>query len=170
MNMEILKNFGIEPTLLLAQIVNFLIILFVLKKFFYKPITKALDDRKRRIEQSLKNADEIEEKLKKTEEKTTQILEEARNQAQSIIQDTTKEAERILENANLEARKTAEDTITSAREDIEKQKEQMQKSLEKETLTLVAEVVKKILGRNLNQREKQDLTSKAISDITKQVS
>jgi len=52
--MEILKEFGIQPTLLLAQIVNFLIILFVLKKFFYKPIIKVLDARKKRIEVSLK--------------------------------------------------------------------------------------------------------------------
>ena len=73
--MEILKNFGIQPTLLLAQIVNFTIILFVLKKFFYKPITKVLEERKRRIEESLKNADEIEAKLQKTAEKTAQILE-----------------------------------------------------------------------------------------------
>ena len=109
--MEILKNFGIQPILLLAQIVNFTIILFVLKKFFYRPITKVLEDRKKRIEESLKNADEIEARLKKTEGKTAQILEEARAQAQNIIATTNSEAEKIYEKASADARKLAEDTI-----------------------------------------------------------
>ena len=65
--MEIIRNFGIQPVLLLAQIVNFLIILYLLQKFFYKPIVKLLEQRKKRIEESLKNADLIEEKLKKTQ-------------------------------------------------------------------------------------------------------
>ena len=72
--MEFLKEFGIQPTLLIAQIVNFLIILFILKKFFYKPIIKLLDDRKKKIEESLKNAELIEERLKQTEEKSAQII------------------------------------------------------------------------------------------------
>lgn len=168
--MEILKNFGIQPTLLAAQIVNFTIILFVLKKFFYKPISKALDDRKKRIEQSLKNADEIESRLKSTEEKTAKILEEANSQSQIIINRAKSEAEIIYENARVDARKLAEDTIASARFQIEKQKQEMQKSLERETLTLVVEVVKKVLGKNLKTKEKQDLTQKAAQEITHKVS
>ena len=167
--MEILRNFGIQPTLLLAQIVNFTIILFVLKKFFYKPITKALDDRKKRIEESLKNADEIEARLKKTAEKTAQILESARTQSQNIIAGTNKEAQRIYETASLEARKLTEEAVSKAGEQIEKQRQEMQKSLERETLTLVAEVVKKVLGRNLNPKERQNLTNKAIGNMTKHV-
>lgn len=167
--MEILTRFGIQPTLLLAQIVNFTIILFVLKKFFYKPITKALENRKRRIEESLKNADEIETRLKKTEEKTAQILESARSQSQNIIAGANKEAQRIYETASLEARKLTDEAISKAREQIDRQRQEMQKSLEKETLTLVAEVVKKVLGRNLSFKERQDLTNKSIENITNQV-
>lgn len=167
--MDILTRFGIQPTLLLAQIVNFTIILFVLKKFFYKPITKALDDRKKRIEESLKNADEIEARLKKTEQKTEQILESARNQSQNIIAGANKEAERIYDTASLEARKLTEEAVLGAREQIERQRVEMQKSLEKETLNLVVEVVKKVLGRTLKPNEKQGLTSKAVTEITKQM-
>src|SRR4030043_2475120 len=93
--MEIFKSFGIQPALLIAQIVNFLIILILLKKFFYKPITKILEERKKRIEESLKNADLIEERLKKTEEKSAQILDETRKNAQDLIDEAKKESERI---------------------------------------------------------------------------
>ncbi len=167
--MQIFKEFGIQPILLLAQIINFLIILYLLKRFFYGPIIKVLDDRKKRIAESLKNADLIEEKLRKTEEKSAQILEEARNNAREIINDAKKEAERIYTEAAVEARKLTEETLIKANDQIAREREQMQKDLEKETLTLVAEIVKKVLGRNLKTKERQDLTTKALSEITKQI-
>ena len=168
--MEIFKSFGIQPVLLLAQIVNFLIILFLLKKFFYKPIIKILDDRKQRIAESLQNAQTIEERLKKTEEKSAQILDETRKNAQELLDETKKEAERISTQAQAENRKTIEQTIAQATKQIESQRLQMRKQLQKETLGLVLEVVKKVLERSLKPKERQDLTTKALSEITKKVS
>lgn len=167
--MEILKNFGIQPTLLLAQIVNFLIILFILKKFFYKPIVKALEDRKKKIEESLVNAQLIEEKLQKTEEQSTQILEQARLDTQNLITQAKQEAQRISDEAAKEARKTIDQALIEAKSQIELQKAQMQRELEKETLSLVADVVKKLLGRTLKDKERRELTEKTISQITKQL-
>ena len=167
--MEILTNFGIQPVLLLAQIVNFLIILFLLKKFFFAPIIGILENRKRRIEESLKNADLIEEKLAETEEKTQKILEEARNNAVNIISEAKQEADRIYEQAQEDTRKLAEETIAKTAIQIEKQKEELEKQLEKETLTLVSQIVKKVLGRSLRENERQNLTEKAIAEMTKQI-
>lgn len=168
--MQIFESFGIQPTLLLAQIVNFLVILFLLKKFFYKPIIKILDERKKRIEESLKNADLIEEKLKKTEEKSALITQVAQKNAQDLIESAKGEAERITNQAVGESRKIVEEGLTEARVQIEVQRQQMQKQLENETLTLVVEVVKKVLGRTLKTKEKQELTKNALSQITKEVS
>ena len=122
--MDILKSFGIQPTLLLAQIVNFLIILFLLSKFFYKPIIRMLEDRKKRIEQSLTNTDLIEEKLKNTQEKSTQIIKEAQKNAQDLITEAKNRAEQIIENANLEAGKSTEEGLKNAKGQIAAEKEQ----------------------------------------------
>lgn len=167
--MEVFKSFGIQPVLLLAQIVNFLIILVLLRKFFYAPITKALEDRKKRIAESLQEANLIEEKLKKTNEDTTKILEEAQNNAQILITEAKNEAEKITERATVEGRKIIEDALAEAKLQIEAERQKMQKQLEQETLALVIEVVKKVLGRNLKGKEKQDLTRSAVSQITKQI-
>ena len=167
--MEFLNEFGIQPTLLIAQIVNFLIILFLLKKFFYKPIIKLLDDRKKKIEESLKNADFIEERLKQTEEKSIQIIEEARRNSQNLITESKKEADRILAQAAIEARKSAEQTILDAQTQLNLQKQEMKKELEGETLTLVVEVVRKVLGRTVSPKEKQVLTSRAASEIGRKI-
>jgi len=167
--MEVFKSFGIQPILLLAQIVNFLIILVLLRKFFYAPITKALEGRKKRIAESLQEADLIEEKLKKTNEDTAKVLEEAQNNAQILITEAKNEAEKITERATVEGRKIIEDALAEAKLQIEAERQKMQKQLEQETLSLVIEVVKKVLGRNLKCKEKQDLTKNAVSEITKQI-
>lgn len=167
--MEIAKQFGIEPTLLLAQVVNFVIILVVLKKFFYKPIVKTLEDRKAKIEQSLQNADLIEQKLDATEQQSKKAIEEAMQQAKTIIDDAKAEAQRLNDQALEDARKTQEESAIASQAQIESQKEQMRKELEKETLQLVAEVTKKVLGRTLNKKEKEELTTAAANQIGRQV-
>ena len=167
--MEVFKSFGIQPVLLLAQIVNFLIILALLRKFFYAPIIKALENRKKRIAESLQNADIIEQKLQKTNEDTAKILSEAQNNAQVLITEAKKEAELITEKATVEGRKIIEGALAEAKSQIEAERQKMQKQLEQETLTLVIEVVKKVLGRNLKGKEKQDMTKSAVLQITKQI-
>lgn len=165
--MQILENFGIQPVLLLAQIVNFAIILFLLKKFFYKPIIGALEDRKKKIAESLANAQTIEENLAKTKESTAKILEEATLSAQDIMSQAHQEAQRIADLAVAEARKLAQETQITAEARIETQKQVMRQELRQEILSLVVEVVQKVLTRTLTSRERRQLTSKSISEITR---
>ncbi len=167
--MEILKDFGVQPTLLFGQIVNFLIILFLLRKFFYGKILKILDDRKKTIEESLKNADLIEANLQKTKEQSAKIIEETQKNAQLLIEDAKKGAENISQKALVEAREIHKQSIKDTKIQIASERLLMQKQLEKETLTLVVGVVKKVLGRNLKDKEKQEITSGAIGEINKQL-
>ena len=167
--MDILKNFGIQPTLLLAQIVNFLIILFLLQKFFYKPIIKMLEGRKKRIEQSLENADLIEEKLKNTQEKSTQIIKEAQKNAQDLITEAKTQAEQIIENANLEARKSIEEGVKNAQTQIAAEKEQEVREVETQSLSIISTVIKKVMGRTISASEKNQLTKEAVLELTKQI-
>ncbi len=168
--MGVIQSFGIQPVLLLAQIVNFLIIFFLLKKFFYAPIVKMLEDRRARIEESLKNADVIENRLEETDVKVAKALEEARANAQVVMQDAKAEARRIVDEATEEGHKITESAITEARSQIELERLKMQKELQGETATIAGVLLKKVLGRTMSSKEKQELTKTSISQITKQVS
>ena len=87
-----MEQLGIEPKLLLAQIVNFLIIAFVLTKLLYKPILAMLEKRKKEIAQGLELTEKMrlaEEKYKEKEEK---LLSEARREARTIVEAAEKEA------------------------------------------------------------------------------
>lgn len=167
--MEVLQNFGIQPTLLFGQIVNFLIILFLLRKFFYGKIVGMLEERRKKIDESLKNAALIEENLEKANQESAAIIEEAQKNAQMLLEDAKKEAENISQKALDEAREIHKQTMEATKAQITAERLQMQKQLEKETLTLVVGVVKKVLGRNLKDKEKQEITKGAIGEINRQI-
>ena len=76
--MEILKNLGFDPVMLAAQIVNFLIILYLLKRFLYKPILEMLKKREDSIKEGLKQAEEARITLEKTLQEEKKILSKAK--------------------------------------------------------------------------------------------
>ncbi|MBI4037848.1 F0F1 ATP synthase subunit B [Candidatus Curtissbacteria bacterium] len=164
--MDFLRDFGVQPTLLAGQIINFLIILVLLRIFFYKPISKVLNERRQKIAEGLKNAEEIEVKLAQTEEKTAKLLEKAGADAKEYLHQAKDEAQKITDAANIEAKKRIEDALVEAKLQIENQKEEMKRQLEKETLILVSAVVKKLLGRSLKAEERKQLTQKSFTEIT----
>lgn len=83
--MEVLAKLGIDWKLLTAQAVNFLILLWVLKRYAYKPILKALEARTKKIEQGLKDAEASQTKLQGVIEEEKKILAAAREEARSIL-------------------------------------------------------------------------------------
>src|SRR3989344_8342526 len=90
--MEIIKNFGVDPVLLVAQIVNFLVILFILKKYLYKPILDILNKRQNAVEEGIRNAEDARIKLEKAVIEEKNILKEAQAAAKKIIEDARDDA------------------------------------------------------------------------------
>ncbi len=86
--MEIIKNFGLNPILLAAQIVNFLIIFFILKKFLYKPVLNVLNKRQVTIKEGLKQAEEARVKLEKVVIEEKDILKQIAKLGWEKPQDT----------------------------------------------------------------------------------
>jgi F-type H+-transporting ATPase subunit b len=80
--MEILHEFGINPVLLVAQIINFAIVFWVLKKFLYKPILTMLKERQKEIKKGITDAEDARVLLEKTTQKEKEVLKKA--QAESL--------------------------------------------------------------------------------------
>ena len=107
--MEILNEFGFDIKLFAAQIVNFLVIAFIFKKFLYKPILATLKKRKELIAKGLKDA-----------QKASEALENAEEQKNKILNTASKESERILNEAKQQSQVTREEIINAAKTDVEK--------------------------------------------------
>src|SRR5579859_1473231 len=127
--MEILQSFGVQPVLLLAQIVNFLIILWLLKRFAYKPIFKMLSDRKKTIAEGLKNADDARRALEKAVEEEKKILKKAQSEAQVILADARKQSDETISASRNEAKIQVEHMLSDAKSKMEQDNREMEKRL-----------------------------------------
>lgn len=143
--MEAIKQFGIQWPLLVASVINFFILLFLLKKLLYKPILKVLDERRETIAKSLANAEYIEKEKAKTDERIKSSLKLANEESLKIINRAHQSAEKtkagIIDEANLQAKKI----IERAKEEINHEKEEAKKAIRHESAALIAEALRKIV-------------------------
>lgn len=163
--MGIFKDFGVEPVLLLAQAINFLILLFVLKKILYKPILKVLEDRKKRIEESLLQAEQIKAELEKAEQSRREIIKEASERSNLILEESKQGAGKLITEARQFAKKEAEIILHRTEEALAAEREKMRKELEKEVVSLVVTVSAKVLGKVLTQDLNKKITNETIKEL-----
>lgn len=164
--MEILSQFGVKPLLLAAQVVNFLILLFILKKFLYKPILKVLEKRKELIVKTLKNADESERILLETNEKADRIMTRTLEEAKKILDETNQAGVLMLEDYN----KTGAEILQKARENALKFSEIERRKLEQEVTEHLADIVtlalEKVIGRKITKKEQLEIIEKEVKNIS----
>lgn len=163
--MEILEEFGVQPILLIAQGVNFLILLFILKRFLYKPILKVLEDRKEKIAQSLKNADEIEAKLEKTTLEREERLKKASKEAENILEEATKTADRIISEAHQKAEADIVKMMEKNTNALKQERLKMQQEIKEGLADLVSLGIAKVAGKVLTGRDQKELVEKSIKGM-----
>jgi len=154
-----MEGLGIDAKLLLAQLFNFIILLVLLKKFLYRPLLKVLDERKKKIEDGLVNAEKIKKELDIIEEEKAKVLREAHLQVSDLIaqerKNAQKEREKIIQEAKQQANEEVKKGAVLARQELDKAKEQ----LKKEAIVIAAEMTRKILS-DLSEEDKKKIISK----------
>lgn len=138
---ELVSQLGIDPKLLLAQGVNFLILLFVLTKFVYKPLIKMVEERRKKIELGIKGGERAEKIIKEAEQEKVGIIKEADIQAVFIISEAEKNAQKkgqdIAHQADMKAQQILHEAMLLAER---KEKEEMEK-VSAEAKKLVKEAI-----------------------------
>lgn len=164
--MQILTDFGINPILLLAQIVNFLILLFILQRILFKPLMKVLDLRKEKIATSLKEAEQIKEELAKAEQTSREIIEKASLKADQLVIEAKEVAQKLREEGSTAAKAEAEKIFKKSQDNIDLEKEKMRDSLRRELMEVVVLATEKIMGKSLSTQEKEELTHKSLKELS----
>lgn len=162
---QILKDFGVQPILLIAQIVNFFILLLLLKKFLYGPILKVLEKRQETIAHGLKNAEEIERRLEKTAEDREKELEKAAREARRILDEATKTAVVVVAEAHIKAQGEMEVTFKKGQEAISLEREKMQQEIKEEVSEMVGKSVSKVLEGLLDKDLQKKIAETAIKNL-----
>lgn len=163
--MNFFDQFGIQPILLLAQAVNFLILLFLLNKFLYKPILKILDERRATIAKSLEDANQITIELQKTAQDREHKLQKAMEEARELINDAKIQSIQIISNAKDQATVEVETMIAQAKADINTEHQKMQQSMRSEIAGLVFASLEKIITTEIPSSQKLKLTQKIIKEF-----
>ena len=163
--MEVLETFGVQPILLLAQVVNFTILLLLLKKIAYKPIMKVLDERKHKIETSVRQSEEVVKKLAETESRQKEIIGRAEKESSRIIEETKSAAKKLQEETIANTNIKIEETIIRGKEAIKLEREKMVSEVKSDMADLVAETTKKILGKTLTSKDNEELVKKSLNEL-----
>jgi len=164
---ELLENLEIKWQLLAAQTVNFFILLFLLKKFLYKPMLKFLRERREAIEEGLAKSELAEQKFQEMRELQARELAKTRQEAQQIIDTSKKRAEESKGEILAGARKETEDIFNKAEKNIEQMKNQRMAEAEQELGKLALEGMEYLLREKVSDEKKAALHDEAITHIKK---
>ena len=116
--MDALKPLGIDPALLIAYLINFVILVFLLRLFLYRPILNMLAERRQKIQESLAQADKVRQEADIQRADFQRELEETRKTSQEAAARAAQETEKMREAILVEARKEAEQIREQARQQI----------------------------------------------------
>lgn len=159
---ELIKTFHIEAGLLLAQFANFAIVFFVLYKFAYGPVLKLLNERTKKIEKGLRDAEASHKKLAEISEKEAAVLVEARKKAQEIIKKSEETAVAQSQEIVAGAKSQTEKMLASAKKEIEQEKEKIIAEAKSEVANLVVLATEKIIHEKLDSAKDKELISQVV--------
>jgi F-type H+-transporting ATPase subunit b len=153
---------------LIAQIINFLILLAILAKFVYKPLVQALADRQARIADSLETADRELAAAEQLKREYQEQLAQARVQAQAIVEKATKLAEQTKDEIMQEARAEHARLLNEARAEISREQQKAVIELRSEVVNLSLAAASKIIGHNMDAQANSQLVTNFINQLDEQ--
>ena len=161
-----LADLGINLPILVAQIVNVAILLGLLYLVAYKPIMRMLDERSRRIKESMEQADAIKEQAARAEEEVKKQLEAAGREGQERIAQAVQVGEEVKQKAQQEARQEAETLIARTRTEIQRERDGAVDELRKEFADLTILAAGKVIDRSLDKKAHRQLIDKVLKEST----
>lgn len=160
-----MEQLGIEPKLLLAQIINFSIIIFVLTKLLYKPILSMLEKRKKEIEQGLLITQKMKVEEEKFVERKEKLLDETRREARQIIEEAKKHAKEAEKDIVTQAHQEANEIFAKGKEEVERLHEAARKNIQKEAIELAVAMTKRLVRSVLSPADQHKLIQKHLKQL-----
>ena len=159
-----MEGLGINLSMLLAQIINFALLLGLLYLVAYKPVMRILDERSRRIKESMDQTESIKEQAANAEEAFKKRLEAAGREGQELISRAMRTGEEAGRKVQQDARQEAEALIEKARLEIQRERDEVIDELRKEFTDLTIEAAGKVIERSLDKEAHRELIDKVLEE------
>lgn len=155
----------INPSTLIATIINFIILFAVLKYFFFEKVQAIIEERENLINEKLDYADEEAEKARMMAIENERMLKNAREEGKLITERHKQKAEKVYEEIVNEANQEAKIIIERAKVEINIEKEKVEDNLKREAIELAIELSKKVIEKNIDEEKNRELIGEFITKV-----
>jgi F-type H+-transporting ATPase subunit b len=157
----------LDPGLYVWTILTFLLLFFLLAKFAWKPLLKALSEREEKIRSSLEKADEAQQKLERLSAEGEKIIGKARAEAQSIVSNGKVVAEKVRDEIEAKAKEKAKTIVAQAGKQITAEKEQAISDIRGEVASLSIQIAGQLIRKNLSKKDNMVLIKESLEKAEK---
>jgi F-type H+-transporting ATPase subunit b len=154
-----------DPSSMILTLLALLVLYFGLRKLLYKPVSKALNDRKEKIESDLEGAKTSREEANALKAEYENRILDAKKESQTIIESGRKRGEEVRENIILEAKKEAQNIVEKARREIEVEKEKALLDVKMQAGEMAVLIASKIIEQEMDLASQQNLIDKFVDEV-----
>ena len=164
--MEGFASLGINLPLLLAQLINVAILFGLLYLVAYKPIMKMLDERSRKIKESMEQTEYIKQQAERAEVEAKKRIDAAAKEGQEAVARAVRTGEEVKREAQQQARQEAEALIGRARTEIQRERDEAIDDLRKEFADITIMAAGKVIDRTLDKKAHREIIKKVLDEST----
>lgn len=157
-----MEALGIDVKLIVVQVVNFAILLFVLKRFLYKPILNMLEKRRQEVEDAVKLKNDLEERIKGIDVEKEQVMHQIRKEADAVIEEARQKGDRVATQIEHTAREKADAILAKGEEGVRLREQEMRESLKHEVARIAVDVAERVVGKAMNPESQKEITSESV--------
>ena len=162
--MEILTTLGLTGRDFLWHLFNFVVLIALLTYFLYRPITTMLEERTRRIEESLAAAERAQADVAQTDREREELLASTRREIQEMMTTAQQVAERIQSEARTTAQHEAQRIVETARQEAEAERAQAMAELRREVASLAVMAAERVINRSLDDQAHRQLVEQFLDE------
>lgn len=145
---------------------TFLLVVFLLIKFAWKPVLGMINERNKSIEDALKLAETTKAEMKMLQTDNERIVAEARQERDTLLKEAREMREQMIAQAKVEAQEEANKLMASAKAAIESEKNQAMQELKNQVAALSFEIAEKVIGKELeNKKVSEDIISESLNKL-----
>lgn len=160
-----MQGLGINPWILLAQIVNFVALVVILRAVAYEPVQNILKARQEKAEQTKKDAEAAAEARANIETERENTIEKAREEARAIVAEARERASTLKEQIIQEAKVEAEETVREARQEAEEERNRILGEMRGQIAALATSAAQRIIGEKLDEQRQRALVDSFFSGV-----
>ena len=157
-------SLGINLPLLVAFIINFIVLFFLLRLFLFKPVLKILDERAKRAKEGMELAEATKKEYEQAKVEVQKQIDKGRQEAKAIIAQTMQTGERLKEESRQEATKQAQLIVDRTRAELEVERDKIVENLRKEFVDISISAAEKVIKETLDKEKHRKLIEETLKE------